>query len=269
MKTLRDRLRRDRAFLPLPRSAQEILPIQRLWEDGIFLTGGQFSKSWRFPDINYAVAAEADKEAILRAYGDLLNALDAEVTVQISLCNRRVNREAFARDVLLPLRGDDLDLYRREYNDMLLRCATEGNRMLRERYITVSLHRRDIAEARLAFSRIGTELSGRFAALGSALSDLLGGYFVYIAPTFLIKGAMGLIAGRMASCEAGRRMRNLPVFLLCEVVMIAGYFLFESALYGVGAALGAVIPNAIQGAFGVGVGIALAPVATQLREYVR
>ena len=107
------------------------------------------------------------------------------------------------------------------------------------------------------------------AALGSALSDLLGGYFVYIAPTFLIKGAMGLIAGRMASCETGRRMRNLPVFLLCEVVMIAGYFLFESALYGVGAALGAVIPNAIQGAFGLGVGMALAPVATQLREYVR
>lgn len=156
MKTLQARLRRDRASLPLPRSAQEILPIQRIWADGIFLSGGQFSKSWKFPDVNYTVAADSDKEAIFRAYGDMLNSLDSEITAKITVCNRRIHREVFERDSLLPLQEDDLDVYRREYNAMLLERATSGNRMLRERYITLSLHRRDIAEARLAFSRMGT-----------------------------------------------------------------------------------------------------------------
>lgn len=42
-------------------------------------------------------------------------------------------------------------------------------------------------------------LCGPYAALigglGSMLADLLGGYFVYAAPTFVIKAAMGGIAG--------------------------------------------------------------------------
>ena len=172
MKTLLARLRRDRASLPLPRSAQEILPIQRIWADGIFLSGGQFSKSWKFPDVNYTVAADSDKEAIFRAYGDMLNSLDSEITAKITVCNRRIHREVFERDSLLPLQEDDLDVYRREYNAMLLERATSGNRMLRERYITLSLHRRDIAEARLAFSRMGTELAARFSAMGSTLEEL-------------------------------------------------------------------------------------------------
>ena len=33
------------------------------------------------------------------------------------------------------------------------------------------------------------------AAIGSALGDLIAGYPVYIAPTFVIKGLMGLVAG--------------------------------------------------------------------------
>ena len=32
------------------------------------------------------------------------------------------------------------------------------------------------------------------AAVGSALSDLVGGYMTYIIPTFLIKGAIALVA---------------------------------------------------------------------------
>ena len=63
-------------------------------------------------------------------------------------------------------------------------------------------------------------------------------------------------------------MRNLIVFLCAEAVMVLGYFLFEGVLYGFAAALGAVFPNIIQGVFGVVVGLALTPVAEQLKKYV-
>lgn len=106
------------------------------------------------------------------------------------------------------------------------------------------------------------------AGVGSMLADLIGGYFVYVIPTFLIKAAMGYVAGRFAICDKRSLMKNLIVFLCAEAVMVLGYFLFESALYGFAAALAAVFPNVIQGVFGVVVGLLLTPVAQQLKKYV-
>lgn len=102
-------------------------------------------------------------------------------------------------------------------------------------------------------------LLGPYAALiggvGSALADLLGGYFIYIAPTFLIKGAMGGIAGFLARKNAP--VRNALVFALAECVMVGGYFLFEGLLYGWPAAVAAIGPNMLQGVAGVLIGTAL------------
>ena len=106
------------------------------------------------------------------------------------------------------------------------------------------------------------------AGVGSMLADLIGGYFPYILPTFVIKAAMGFIAGSFAVCDSKNLLRNLIVFLCAEAVMVLGYFLFEGVLYGFAAALGAVFPNIIQGVFGVVVGLALTPVAEQLKKYV-
>ena len=33
------------------------------------------------------------------------------------------------------------------------------------------------------------------AAVGAALSDLLGGFFVWVVPTFIIKGIMAFVMG--------------------------------------------------------------------------
>lgn len=109
-------------------------------------------------------------------------------------------------------------------------------------------------------------LFGPYAALiggiGSALADLLGGYFVYIAPTFVIKAAMGAIAGTLARKDAP--VRNVLVFALAECVMVGGYFVFEGLLYGWVAAWAAVGPNALQGVTGVLVGMALTSLPLKL-----
>lgn len=106
---------------------------------------------------------------------------------------------------------------------------------------------------------LAAALLGPYAALiggvGSALADLLGGYFVYIGPTFVIKAAMGAIAGVCVREKAP--LRNALVFVVAEVLMVAGYFVFEGFLFGWPAAWAAVGPNAIQGLAGVVVGSAL------------
>lgn len=76
------------------------------------------------------------------------------------------------------------------------------------------------------------------AAVGSMLSDLIGGYMVYVLPTFLIKGLVALLS-----------------FLLAEAVMVLGYFLLEWVLYGVASAAAAIGPNVVQGIAGVLIGM--------------
>ena len=143
-----------------------------IWSDGIFLCGNQYSKTWSFTDINYAIAGKDDKTAMFLDYSELLNALDSGASAKITLCNRRVNKAEFERSVLLPMKGDALDEYRREFNEMLLAQATGGNSIVRERYLTVSVVKRSIDEARAYFARVGTDLVTHFAALSSVATEL-------------------------------------------------------------------------------------------------
>ena len=100
------------------------------------------------------------------------------------------------------------------------------------------------------------------AGIGSALADLLGGYFIYIPATFIIKAAMGLIAGKFAAQSSG--IKRIIVFAIAEAVMVVGYFAFEWLLYGGAAALGAVLPNLVQGAFGVILGLILTEISSRM-----
>lgn len=87
------------------------------------------------------------------------------------------------------------------------------------------------------------------AAIGSALSDLIAGYAQYIIPTFLIKGLMGLVAGAYLSKVKVTAVKKILIGVAAEIIMIAGYFLFESLpfMYGWQAAAGSLFFNAIQG----------------------
>ena len=109
------------------------------------------------------------------------------------------------------------------------------------------------------------------AALGSAIADLVAGYPVYMAPTFVIKGSMGLLAGLFFSrsiktfindgehtikeyMRSGKHIAlSVLVFTGTELLMVLGYFAFESLpqLYGVAGALGSVPYNLIQAAAGI------------------
>lgn len=92
------------------------------------------------------------------------------------------------------------------------------------------------------------------AGLGSALADLLSGYFVYSPATFLIKGIMALIAFlcfQLLHKKMGKLPSRLIGGLFAELFMVLGYFLFEGILYGFGPSLVNIPANCIQGAAGL------------------
>ena len=173
IKTLRNLLKQDKKRFVVPRGVQDVIPIKAIYDDGIFQVGrDKFSKTYKFSDINYAVASREDKEAMFLEYSELLNSLDSGATTKITINNRRLNRADFEKTILLPLKGDALDEYREEYNRMLLEKATGANSIIQEKYITISVCKKNVEEARNYFARVGADLIAHFGRLGSKCVEL-------------------------------------------------------------------------------------------------
>ena len=172
IKTLQKIMKQDKERFVVPRGVQQAIPIRTIWPDGIFRVGNKFSKSFRFEDINYAVASKEDKEAMFLSYSELLNSFDSGATTKITINNRRLNKADFESSILIPLKNDGLDEYRREYNQMLMDKATGANSIVQDKYVTVSVAKKNIEEARNYFSRIGTDLITHFSRLGSKCVEL-------------------------------------------------------------------------------------------------
>ena len=173
IKTLQNTLKQDKEKFTVPRSVQDIIPIRRIWLDGIFQFGSKFSKCIRFSDINYAIASKEDKTAMFLNYSELLNALDTGSTTKITINNKRINRQNFEETILLPPRGDFLDGYRAEYNAMLTDKVTDAsNSVVQERYITISTHKKNIEEARTFFDRVTNDVTSRLSHMDSRSEEL-------------------------------------------------------------------------------------------------
>ena len=93
-----------------------------IWPDGVFQSGTKFSKTFRFSDINYAIASKEDKTEMFLDYSELLNALDSGAAAKITLNNRQINKEEFEASLLLPMKEDGLDEYRKEYRNTTKCC---------------------------------------------------------------------------------------------------------------------------------------------------
>ena len=105
------------------------------------------------------------------------------------------------------------------------------------------------------------------AAIGSGLSDILGGYMVYVLPTMIIKALVAVIAWKV--WQEGSWLRAVIAFVAAELVMVLGYFAFESVMYGAAAAWAAVGPNCIQGVAGVALGLVCHGLYPRMKRMVK
>lgn len=173
MKTLSNLFKRDKEKFVVPKCVQDLIPVETIWEDGVFLVGkNKYSKCYKFSDINYSVASKEDKETMFLEYSELLNSFETGATTKITIANRRLNRIDFEKTIMLPMENDKLDEYREEYNKMLLSKITGANGIIQEKYITISIDKENIEEARIYFNRVGASLINHFKELGSVCIEL-------------------------------------------------------------------------------------------------
>ena len=157
----------------VPTSVEQAIPIQGVFEDGIFLVGRNlWSKTFSFTDINYAVASREDKEGMFLGYSEILNSLDSGATTKITVNNRRIQKSRFEETSMLPLVGDSLDRYRREYNSVLERNANLSAGVIQDKYLTVTVEKKTFGEAKSYFNRVGAEFRTLFSKLGSKFEEV-------------------------------------------------------------------------------------------------
>lgn len=173
IKTIKNIKRMEKDNFTIPKSVQQLIPIKKIWQDGIFLVGkNKYSLTYKFTDINYAVASKEDKEVMFLDYSELLNSFDSVATTKITIALRRINKKNFEEDILLKFKQDGLDIYRQEYNQMLLDKAVNSNGMVREIYLTISVFKKNHEEAKSYFRRISSDIVSHLAKLGSKCVSL-------------------------------------------------------------------------------------------------
>ncbi|KON29844.1 hypothetical protein AC480_02400 [miscellaneous Crenarchaeota group archaeon SMTZ1-55] len=112
----------------------------------------------------------------------------------------------------------------------------------------------------------GGPIVGVFAGgIGSSLADLLGGWYVWVIPTLLIKGAEGFLAGWMLRRGPQNILHVVLAWIVGGLVMVGGYFLVQIYLYGLSAAFVELPFNFVQMAVGGIVGI---PVSQALKRMI-
>lgn len=171
-KTLRTANRSERVPFKIPRSVQQSIPIQCIYRDGIWQVNGKYSQTWRFADINYSLASYEDQRDMFTSYCGVLNSLPTDAVTKITIYNRRLNSSDFQHSVLMQERGDTMDKYRREYNQVLMEKASASNNLIQDKYITVSVARKSADEARAFFHRVDADLSKNLGRLDSGAKAL-------------------------------------------------------------------------------------------------
>jgi hypothetical protein len=101
-----------------------------------------------------------------------LNSFDPGATYKMTINVRKIDEEEFKKSILIPMHFDYLDRYRDEYNKLLLKDATGANGFIQEKYLTVSISKNNIQDARNYFSRVDTDLNSHYMNLGSKCESL-------------------------------------------------------------------------------------------------
>ncbi len=102
------------------------------------------------------------------------------------------------------------------------------------------------------------------ASVGSALADITLGWFYYSPVTFFVKGLMALVFGTFMKKSKKPLLASIVSGILCELFMVASYFVFELCLYGK-AAFATVPWNLIQGLVGLIGAVLLCTTVKKLR----
>ena len=160
----------------IPRTAQQSIPFQRMFPDGICRVSDRYyTKTIQYQDINYQLAQQEDKTAIFEEWCSFLNFFDSSIHFELSFMNMATDAEVFEKNIRIPLRNDHFNSVRSEYSQMLKTQLAQGNNGLtKTKYITFGIEAESMREAKPRLEHVQTNLMNNFKRLGVVAKVLNG-----------------------------------------------------------------------------------------------
>ena len=160
----------------IPRTAQQSIPFQRMFPDGICRVSDRYyTKTIQYQDINYQLAQHEDKTAIFEEWCSFLNFFDSSIHFELSFMNMATDAEVFEKNIRIPLRNDHFNSVRSEYSQMLKTQLAQGNNGLtKTKYITFGIEAESMREAKPRLDHVQTNLMNNFKRLGVVAKILNG-----------------------------------------------------------------------------------------------
>ena len=173
IKAIVEKARRDRT---VPHSAQDSIPFDRMFPDGICRVGDNYyTKTIQFQDINYQLAMQEDQTAIFEEWCSFLNFFDSSIRFELSFMNMSTDAADFEKMIRIPFRKDAFNHIRSEFSSMLKKQLAQGNNGLtKTKYLTFGIEAESMKLAKPRLQHVETDLLNNFRRLGVRARTLNG-----------------------------------------------------------------------------------------------
>lgn len=160
----------------IPKTAQQSIPFDRMFPDGICRVGlDYYTKTVQFQDINYQLAQQEDKTEIFEEWYAFLNFFDSSVKFQLSFENMATDVSDFEKSIKISHKNDGFDDVRDEYSEVLLHQMEAGNNGLtKTKYLTFGINAKSMKTAKPRLIHIETDILNNFKRLGVQAKSLNG-----------------------------------------------------------------------------------------------
>lgn len=173
---VREIVRNARKNDGVPQTAQQSIPFDRMFADGICRVGlDYYTKTVQFQDINYQLAQQEDKTEIFEEWCAFLNFFDSSVKFQLSFENMATDVSDFEKSIKISHKNDRFDDVRDEYSEVLLHQMEAGNNGLtKTKYLTFGINAESMKTAKPRLIHIETDILNNFKRLGVQAKSLNG-----------------------------------------------------------------------------------------------
>ena len=168
--------RRQNAKPAVPRTAQQSIPMQRMFEDGTCrVKPNYYTRTIQYQDINYQLAQQEDKTAIFEEWCSFLNFFDSSIKFELSFVNMATDSTEFEKSIRIPFQKDGFDDVRAEYSQMLRQQLAKGNNGLtKTKFITFGVEGESMAQVKPRLDHIQNDLLNNFHRLGVQAKPMNG-----------------------------------------------------------------------------------------------
>lgn len=151
---------------------QDIFPLKKLYDDVFLLDTNAYMKAFRLKGTNYKTLSQEKRVDKLRRWGNFLNVLEPGSEYKYTIIKRKIEEGEFEKKRIMPMKGDEMDNYRREYNEVLRQKSEKVAKISEEHILQINTIAKTAENAKSYLERSRRELSKELALIGSGLESI-------------------------------------------------------------------------------------------------